>query len=162
MKQMYRFLFFGMLVLLATSCKRNVDSLSINEAESRLIGTWTITQVKNNVRGDGKWFRNEITENYSNWELTFRADRTVEIRVPKEDLTLIGSWEMYEDWSTDSDGDSDWSTFLYINAYDPAAPEVWRDFVWQDMRISNSQLKAEEENFIHGERVFYFYQLEKR
>ncbi len=161
MKQMYRFLFVGLIVLLATSCKRNLDSLSINEAESRLIGKWTITQVKNNVRGDGKWGRNDVTGNYRNWEISFNADRTLEIYVPDENLNLVGDWEVFEDWSTDSDGDTEWNTFLSFYAYDPQNPEVWRQFLWEEVRISNSEMRAEEETTIDGERVFYFFQLTK-
>lgn len=162
MKQMYRFLFVGLIVLLATSCKRDMDSLSIGEAESRLIGEWKITQVKNNVRGDGKWGRNDVTGSYRDWEITFFSDRSIEIYIPDEDLTLAGDWIMYEDWSTDSDGDTEWNTFLSIYAYKPQNPDIWREFVWQDMRISHSELRAEEESYIDGERVFYFYRLEKQ
>ena len=161
MKQLYRFLFVGLLVLMATSCKRSLDSLSINEAETRLIGTWTITQVKNNVRGDGKWFRNDVTGSYRDWEISFNGDRTLTIYIPDENLTLSGDWQMYEDWSTDSDGDSEWNTFLSIYAYDPQNPEVWRTMLWEEMRISGSELRAKEEALIQGERVFYFYELRR-
>lgn len=161
MKQLYRLLFVGLIIFLATSCRRSMDSLSLNEAEARLIGKWRITQVKNNVRGDGKWGRNDVSGNYRNWDLSFNADRTLELSIPDENLNLVGNWEVYEDWSTDSDGDTEWNTFLYIYAYDAANPEVWREFVWQDLRISNSDLRAEEETFISGEKVFYFYQLDR-
>ncbi|MCR9174199.1 MAG: hypothetical protein NXI10_17010 [bacterium] len=159
MRQMYRFLFFGLLILVATSCRRSVDSLSLNDAERRIVGTWTMEQVKNNVRGDGKWGRNDVSGSFRGWELTFNANYSLEIYIPDEDLHLTGTWEMYEDWSTDSDGDREWNTFLYISAWDPQNPDVWREFTWQDMRVSSSDLKAEEETRIHGERVFYFYTL---
>jgi hypothetical protein len=162
MKQMYRFLFVGLLILVATSCKRNLDSLSINEAESRIVGTWTMKEVKNNVRGDGKWGRNDVSGSFQNWEITFNADRTLEIYVPKEDTTFVGNWELFEDWSTDSDGDTEWNTFLSMYAYNPQNPDIWRQFLWEDIRVSNSEFRAEEETFVHGERVFYFYEMERK
>ena len=161
MKQLYRLLFFGIVVILASSCRRNLDSLSISEAESRLLGKWTMTKVESKVRGDGRWGRDDVTGNYRNWEFTFDTDGTLELYVPDEDLHLLGTWEMYEDWETDSDGDSDWNTFLYIFAYDPLEPSTYREFVLKNMSVSNDEFRAVEETFIHGKKVFFYYQMNK-
>lgn len=158
---MYRFLLVGMLVLVASSCRKNVDNLSISEAESRLHGKWTMSEVKNNVRGDGKWSKNDVTGSYRNWEFDFKADRTLTLYIPKENRTMVGTWEMYEEWQSDAEGETDMVTFLYLYIYDPTDTDIWREMVWEDMSVSGSKFRAKEDTFIDGERVIYFYEMSR-
>ncbi|GAB5418750.1 MAG: hypothetical protein Crog4KO_05070 [Crocinitomicaceae bacterium] len=158
---MYRILLLGLIVIVASSCRKNLDNLSINQAEQRIHGKWTMTEVKNNVRNDGKWSKNDVTTHYRNWEFDFKADRTLTVYIPDEDATLVGSWEIYEDWETDADGETDLNTFLYIYMYDVSNTNNWRELVWENMRVSSDVFKAREESFIEGERVFYFYEMRR-
>lgn len=161
MKQMYRILIVGLIVFMAGSCQKNLDNLSVSEAESRIVGKWTMTQVKNNVRGDGKWSKNDVSGSYNNWEFTFNADLTMNVYIPDEDLTLDGNWEVYEDWQTEAEGETDLNTFLYMYLYDPEDTTKWRELVWEDMRVSDSKFRGQEETVINGEKVFYFYEMER-
>lgn len=161
MKQMYRFLLVGLIVVVASSCRKNLDNLSINEAEQRILGEWTMVEVKNNVRNDGKWSKNDVSSHYNNWEFNFLADRTMTVYIPDEDLNLVGTWEMYEDWESDVDGETDLDTFLYMYLYDPTNPFLWRELLWEDMRISRDSFKSQEDTFINNDRVFYFYEMQR-
>jgi len=159
MKHVYRFFLLGLIVVAATSCRKNLDNLDIYEAEQRIHGSWTMIEVKNNVRGDGKWRKNDVSSHYRNWKFDFKADRTMTVYIPDEDLNLVGTWEIYEDWETDAEGETDLNTFLYMYMYDPEDIDKWREIVWEDMRVSSDKFKAREETYIHGERVFYFYEM---
>jgi hypothetical protein len=159
MRKSYTVLFAVLVLIVASSCRRDVDSLSVFEAESRLIGTWTMSKVENKVRYDGKWGRNDVSHNFRNWEFTFSPDYTMTLYIPDEDLNLVGYWEMYEDWESDSDGDGDWVNYLYMDVYDPDSIQVRRVMTWEDMSISPNNFRAREILFDSGKRVTYFYEL---
>lgn len=161
MKNIYRILLIGLIVVVASSCRRDLDSLNLNQAESRIVGSWTITKVENKVRFDGKWGRNNVSGNFRNWRFGFSADRTMTLYIPDENLSLQGTWEMYEDWATDTDGDRELVTFLYMYIYDPTDSELWREIYWEDMSASNDTFRAREIFFQNGKRVTYFYELER-
>jgi len=162
MKNMYRLLLLLLIVVVASSCRRDLDSLNVNQAEQRIIGSWAIKKVENKVRFDGKWGRNDVSGNFRDWQFEFNADRTLTLFIPDENLSLVGSWEVYEDWETDNDGDQDLVTFLYMYIYSPDNLGVWREIYWEDMTASPNNFRAREIFFENGKRVTYFYELERQ
>ena len=158
MKQFYIIFLLGGFLTLISSCN-NLDSHSIASASEKIEGTWIIQEVKSQVKGDGKLSKKDVTNNYKDWTFTFKSNGEAAIFAPKEDTTFYGSWEIYEDIEYNDEGEVETKNILYMYFWDPDVYDNYREFFWEDMRASNTTLKAVQERDIDGTKAFYHFEL---
>lgn len=154
------FLFIFLAGFALTSCHQ-VDNMTFTKAEREVMGEWKIKRVQNRIKKDGKWGKNDVSQNYRDWTFTFNTDYSATLYIPDEDLFLEGIWEMYETTETDNDGDVNLVKRLYIYVYDPDNWDVYREFDWRDMRISSTKFVAQELRYLEGDEHRYYYELSK-
>lgn len=143
--------------MFTSACKRSLDDLDETVAESKLIGTWKIAKVESKVKGDGKWGWDNVSSNFRNWEFEFITDNTLNVYIPDENLSLVGTWGFYEDWDDIDDGKRDEVKYLYMHVYDPEDWGVWRIMELEDLRFSENQLIGTEVIFLSDQEVSYRY-----
>lgn len=159
MRHLYTLLILIGLIGLMSSCK-DLDTHTPERAAEKIKGTWTIRKVENNVKNDGKWSRNDVTDDFQDWIFSFEENGYASLRIPEENLFVEGGWEVYENIDYDTDGERTTNIELYMYFFHPTSNE-YREFYWQDMKVSSSLFKAREKRTISGQKVTYFYELVK-
>ena len=132
------FLFgFFFASLLIGSCSKG---LSTEKLETRLIGTWKVEQVKFKRNGCYK----DVTQNFNQYKFTYAADGTLILVDTKVGESHEGYWYIDEEYVWDEeDQENDLVQTLIMAVYNTDA-NLWRDFRWKDLSVSNSKLKSTE------------------
>ena len=158
MKQFYSILSLFLLSVFFVSCN-NLDNYSESTARERIEGTWTVTGVKNRVKKDGKWGKNDVSSNYKDWVFTFDPGGYSSLYVPQDNTTYQGEWEVYESVEFNDDGEATDKMNLWMIYWHPDSVNAYVEFYWEDMKVSQSTFKAQEDRTFGDHEATYFFEL---
>lgn len=144
---------FYFLLILASASLLSLSACtasgSVSNVEAKIIGTWEFDEVK--FQPDGKFSYSDYSNGFQGSTVTFKEGGILEAYDNDLDTTASGFWyiDYYEEY--DTDGDTRKTIYYMVGTLDIPELNIYTDLLWDELSVSNSTLKAIEEDKKDGD-----------